>query len=215
MIIQNHALDIVPGGIQTVVHVKQYETDEQLVFALYSRIAGDLTISSSYTDCTVRGTKSDGNGYSAAAQCDAGNKRVTVTLTEQMTAVPGRQPYEITITESTGNMITATFWLDVQRAALDADTVVSESVIKEVETIVEDYLDDHPGLFVIDPTLTQSNQAADSKITGDNINNLKSALGELGDIVNNNIAPINLLDNPVNVYPNTNLNTTTGEKIPN
>lgn len=178
MITQTHKLDVVPGGVTAVVHVKQYQTGESLVFELFSRF-GEFEISSTFTDCTVRGTKSDGNGYSANATCDPSNNSVTVELTEQMTAVAGRQPYEITITESTGRMITTTFILDVHRAALDADTVVSESVIREVQTIVEEYIEDHPGLFVVDPTLTQSGEAADAKVTGDEIADLKSAINSL------------------------------------
>ena len=37
----------------------------------------------------------------------------------------------------------------------------------------------------------------------------------MDDVVNENIAPINLLENPVNVYPNTNLDTSTGAKSAN
>ncbi len=149
MISQTHKLDVVPGGVTAVVHVKQYQTGESLVFELFSRF-GDFEISAAFTECTVRGTKSDGNGYSANATCDPSNNSVTVQLTEQMTAVAGRQPYEITITESTGRMITTTFILDVHRAALDADTVESESVIREVGTIVEEYLEGGAADDIID-----------------------------------------------------------------
>ena len=66
MIAQIFDLDVIPGGVPTVVHVKQYQTDEAITFKLFSR-NGSLTIPASYTDCEVRGTKSDGNGYSATA----------------------------------------------------------------------------------------------------------------------------------------------------
>lgn len=154
MITQTHRLDVVPGGITTVVHVKQYQTDESLVFELFSRF-GDFEISAAFTECTVRGTKSDGNGYSANATCDPSNNSVTVQLTEQMTAVAGRQPYEITVTDSTGRMITTTFILDVHRAALDAGTVESESVIKEVGTAVTEYLDSGAADDIIDATVEE------------------------------------------------------------
>lgn len=145
MITQTHRLDVVPGGVTAVVHVKQYQTGESLVFELFSRF-GDFEISAAFTECTVRGTKSDGNGYSANATCDPSNNSVTVELTEQMTAVAGRQPYEITITESTGRMITTTFILDVHRAALDAETVESESVIRELDKVVEKYIEENPSV---------------------------------------------------------------------
>lgn len=175
MIDQIHRLDVIPGGTTVVIHVKQYQTDESLKFELYSRM-GDFEIDANFTECTVRGTKSDGNGYSATAECIAATKEITVQLTEQMTAVAGIQPYEITVTDDTGRMITATFLLYVHRAALDANTVVSESVIREVQTIVEDYIEDHPGLFVVDDTLTVSGEAADAKVTGRRIGDIESAL---------------------------------------
>lgn len=183
MIDQRHKLDVVPGGAVTVVHVKQYQTDATIVFELYSRLSG-LTLPTSGVTATVRGTKADGAGYSATAAYSASISTVTVDLDEQMTAVAGRHPFELTLTDTNGRMITATYWLDVQRAALDADTVESESVIREVETVVQDYLEDHPGLFVVDDTLTQTGQAADAKVTGDELTDLKShitATAELND----------------------------------
>ncbi len=146
MITQTHRLDIIPGGPKTVVHVKQYQTDAVLVFELYSRL-GSFEIPLNYTDCVVRGTKPDGNGYSAEAQCSYSLKTVTVQLTEQMTPVAGRCPFEISITDSSGDMITATFILDVQRAALDADTVESDSAIREIEAVTLEYLEDHPEIL--------------------------------------------------------------------
>ena len=161
MISQTHRLDVVPGGVTTVVHVKQYQTDERLVFELFSRF-GDFEISAAYTECTVRGTKADGNGYLANATCDPSNNSVTVQLTEQITAVAGLQPYELTVTDSTGRMITATFYLDVQRAALDADTIIADSEIRDLETMIQDlvdqYLADHPEITttVQDGSITEA-----------------------------------------------------------
>lgn len=134
MVTYNINLDITPGGIPKIVHVKQYQTDATLGFKLYSR-HGTLTIGN-VTDCSVRGTKSDGNGYSADARFVSNTTSVEVTLTDQMTAVAGRQPYEITVTDSTGKMITATFYLDVQRAALDGDTI-SASEIRELTNALD------------------------------------------------------------------------------
>lgn len=122
-------LDITPGGLPKVLHVKQYQTDATLEFKLHTR-RGTLNIGN-VTDCSIRGTKTDGNGYSASATFVPASTVVRVTLTAQMTAVAGRQPYEITVTDSTGKMITATFYLDVQRAAFDTDTI-SNSVIREL-----------------------------------------------------------------------------------
>lgn len=144
MIKQRFDLDVVPGAVPLIVHLKQYQTDAVLQFDLFSRL-GDLTISATASQCKIRGTKKDGNGYSANATYS--DYSVTVNVDEQMTAIAGMNPFEIALTDSTGQMITATFFLDVQRAALDASTVESESVIREIQQVVLDYINAHPDVL--------------------------------------------------------------------
>ena len=127
-------LDVTPGTIPKVIHVKQYQTDAVLKFHLYSR-QSDLSIGST-SDCSIRGTKSDGHGYSVSATYNSSEKSITAHLTAQMTAVHGKQPFELTLTDSTGKMITATFYLDIQRSALDEDTM-SNSQIRELTNALD------------------------------------------------------------------------------
>lgn len=122
-------LNVTPGTLPTVVRVKQYQTDALLVFHLYSQ-SGELDIGS-VSSCRIRGTKNDGNGYSASGTYNYSNYSASFQLTEQMTAIFGVQPFEIVITDSSGKMITATFYLKVQRAAMDQDTV-SNTVLVEL-----------------------------------------------------------------------------------
>ena len=124
-------LDVTPGGIPRTVHVKQYQTDAWLNFHLYTS-KGELNINTAnITDVSIRGTKSDGNGYSANASYTAATNTVGLRLSSQMTAKAGKQSFELTITDNSGKMITATFYLDVQRAAFDMDTP-SNSQIREI-----------------------------------------------------------------------------------
>lgn len=144
MITYTYDLDIVPGAVPLVVHLKQYDTDAVLQFKLFSRL-GALNLPASslpLSDVSVRGTKSDKTGYSAVASYS--NYVVTVEVDEQMTAVAGKQPFEITLANSDGTLITATFFLDVQRAALDSDTITSESAIREIQQVVTEYINAHP-----------------------------------------------------------------------
>lgn len=129
MLTYNIDLDVSAGAVPAVIHLKQYQTDVQLVFKLYTTV-GTLSIGST-SDCSIRGTKSDGNGFSASASYSSSNQTVTFRVTSQMTAVYGKQPFELTLTDSTGKMITATFYLDIKRAALDGATV-SASEIREL-----------------------------------------------------------------------------------
>ena len=183
-------LDITPGGIPKIVHVKQYQTDATLEFKLHTR-RGILNIGD-VTDYSIRGTKTDGNGISiggagSAVSYDSQTRTVLVKLTEQMTAVSGRQPYEITLTDSTGKMITATFYLDVQRAALDTDTMSASEIRELINALdhtddilqaAQDVSDatDRIGQIeadfeeavetLVDPTLSITGKAADASATG-------------------------------------------------
>ena len=133
MITYTYDLDITPGAMPLVINLKQYETGQKLKFNLKSRL-GDLSMGT-VTDCSVRGTKPDGNGYSVTASYTT--NLVTVTVDAQMTAVAGKAPFELTLTESAGKTITATFWLDIQRAAFDKDTMPSTSEIRELVDIID------------------------------------------------------------------------------
>ena len=126
-------LDIISSGVMPVIHMSQYDSDFSLVFNIFAS-RGTFTMPSG-TTAEIRGTKTDGNGYDAAATVD-GNT-VTVTGDEQMTAVSGRNIYEIALYYNSKRLNTINFVLDVEHAALDADTITSESVLRELDAIVE------------------------------------------------------------------------------
>lgn len=123
-----------PGAVPLVIHLGQYDSDFTLVFELYSS-AGNFTVESG-TTAMIRGTKTDGNAYDADATIDVSAKTVTVAGNEQMTAAKGRNVYELVLTKSGKVLSTANFILDVERAAMDADTIASESVLKELNAII-------------------------------------------------------------------------------
>jgi len=135
MITKNYQLDMHSGGAPVIVHLSQYDSDFSLVFNLYSS-SGAFTIESG-TTAAIRGTKSDGMGYSVNATLDISNKKVTVTGDQQMTAVTGKQTFELTLTKNNKELNTANFILDVERAALDKDTLASDSVIKELVNVID------------------------------------------------------------------------------
>lgn len=123
-----------PGVVPLVIHLGQYDSDFSLVFELYSS-AGDFTVESG-TTAMIRGTKTDGNAYDADATINISAKTVTVAGSEQMTAAKGRNIYELVLKKGTKVLSTANFILDVERAAMDADTIASESVLKELNAII-------------------------------------------------------------------------------
>ena len=128
-------LNMSPGGIPPVIHVSQYDSDFTIVFTLFSTV-GDFTIESG-TTAMVRGTKSSGTGYSADAAINISAKTVTVTGNQQMTAAAGQNVFEITLLKSGKEISSKNFILLCERAALDADTITDESVLKELNAIIE------------------------------------------------------------------------------
>lgn len=115
------------------IHLSQYDSDFTLVFSLYSS-AGSFSVDSG-TTAMIRGTKGDGNGYSANASLSG--TTVTVQGNNQMTAVAGPNTFELVLTRSGKVLSTANFILDVEPAAMDADTIESKTVLKELQAIID------------------------------------------------------------------------------
>ena len=133
MITHIYDLDVVPGAVPVVVPLKQYSDDVILVFNVFSRF-GVLDLGTGVT-VAIRGTKPDGNGISINVSLN-GNA-VTVQVDKQMVAAAGKALYELVFSRNGKEFITASFILYVQRAALDKDTLKSESKIKELVNIID------------------------------------------------------------------------------
>ena len=135
MITYSNKLDMTPGGFPCVINLNQYDDDVELQFLLHSR-TGLLTIQTG-TTAMIRGTKRDGNAYSADATINVSSSTVTVAVTKQMTAAAGKNVFELVLLKGTKVLSTANFILQVEHAAMDADTVTSESVLKEMNALIE------------------------------------------------------------------------------
>lgn len=124
-------LNVSPNSIPLVIPIKQYSSDFALKFKLYST-DGDLDIEAGATT-KIRGTKRDGNGFSLTgtrigSTCTFSGTKAQM---QQMTAAHGRCVFEVVVEHDGKELITANFYLEVQRAAMDAGTVTSESIIEE------------------------------------------------------------------------------------
>lgn len=129
----NERLNITPGRYPIKINVNQYDDDFSIVFSLYSS-SGTLVLETG-TTAVIRGTKRDGNGYSAEAVVDGST--VTVAGDVQLTAVAGEGIYELVLYKNHKQLATANFILQVERAALDKDTIVSESIIRELIDVTD------------------------------------------------------------------------------
>ena len=133
MITYREKLNMSPGGVPLVIHLNQYDEDYSLVFDLYAS-EGTFTIESG-TTAQIRGTKTDGEGYSVDATLSGTS--VTVAGDQQMTAAAGRNVFELTLWKGEKELNTQNFILDVEPAALDKDTIGSHSVIKELVAVID------------------------------------------------------------------------------
>ena len=135
-------INITPRGIPPVISVSQYDTDFTITFNLFSS-DGEFTVESG-TTAAVSGTKPDRTGYSADCTINTTARTVTVTGAIQMTAAPGRAVFELSLFKNSKRLSTSNFILDVEPAALDADTAISDTVINRfigLEEQVSGYLD--------------------------------------------------------------------------
>ena len=139
MLTTRYELDVQPGGELLHVRTSQYDAgSRQFIFKLYSS-AGDLVLPSD-VQAEIRGTKPDGNGFSYTAAINGLN--VTVDITEQMTAIAGKVRCELVLFRGTAGaanyyqLSTANFIMDVERAALDKDTLRSKSEIRQLVDII-------------------------------------------------------------------------------
>ena len=138
-------LDLSPGGIAPVIHVSQYDAgSREITFSLVSSDAFDIPAGA---QAEIRGTKPDGNGFSYEAELSGSN--VSVTVTEQMAAAAGNVRCEIVLYTGTPatteepaspdytQIATAKFILAVERAALDKDTLRSDSEIRQLVNVID------------------------------------------------------------------------------
>lgn len=135
MIKQSINLDMIPGGVTPVVYANQYDSSEGAIdFHIYANGA-PYQISSS-TSVLINGTKPDKNGFTYAARSYQGNC-VTCDITQQMTAVHGDVECELRFKTGLDRHGTINFILRVERAALDGDTVVSDTDIPLIQQAVD------------------------------------------------------------------------------
>jgi hypothetical protein len=181
MITLNYTLGVYPAYNGTVAKLSQYSNDFTLIFTLTNDY-GDFVLEDG-TTAQIRGTKADGNGYSANCTIDIEAQTVTVTGDEQITAAAGDNTFEIRLIKGGKILNTVNFTIWVERAALDAGTITSDSVLLELNAIIEGAQTateaaasasesaaeaaTSAATLRLDPTLTQSGESADAKVVGD------------------------------------------------
>lgn len=168
-------------SVPPVVHVNQYDQGEVWRFTLLEEDGSQYTPSSG----ALIGVKADGHAIAGVTGTVMGDGRVSITETQQMTAAAGKAVFELTI--DGGAHGTANFIVQVEPKPTDS-AILSDSdlsIIQEglnsvtpvvIEEKVSDWLEENFTEPPVDPTLSISNAAADAKVTGDKITELKTDL---------------------------------------
>lgn len=130
---QVYNLDLVPNGRPLVVNVSQYDQGSRALTFNFFKDNVAFTPPAGYS-ANITGTKPDGTGFMYAMTVSG--SAATVEVTQQMCAVAGDCPCEIRLIDGNSNVLgTANFTLAVERAAMDDDTVISESDIPYFEDL--------------------------------------------------------------------------------
>ena len=142
MLITRYDLDVQPGGALCYVHTSQYDVgSRQFIFHLINSDPNSEFELPEGVRAEVCGTKKDGNGFSYEASISGYN--VTVGITEQMTAIAGNSRCELILYKGTKGeadyyqLATANFIMVVERAALDKDTLRSNSEIRQLVEVMD------------------------------------------------------------------------------
>lgn len=123
MVTQEIDLNLIPSSEPVIVHVSQFDEGyHRLICHLYS---GATPYTPTDATVKVQGTKPDNHAFQY--YCDIDGSTAYVDINIQMTAVKGRVPTQLVVSESTGLTGTFAFELDVQESTLHPDIDISET----------------------------------------------------------------------------------------
>lgn len=125
-------LNLIPQGILPRINVSQYDHGQTVDVTLYEGSTA-YTLPSGAT-VTVSGTKADNTGFEYNCTTTGG---LSFTIADQMTVFAGEVECELTIRYGNNRISTINFILDVERAALQDDVVISETDLPILQQIPE------------------------------------------------------------------------------
>ena len=130
IVTQNTKLNAVPGGIIPVVHVSQFDVNRAISFTIYDGNAP--AVLSEGTTVSIEGTKPDGYGFAYTGTLV--DNVATFNTTDQMTVLSGSIECKLILSLNSQVIGTAMFILDIEKAAIDGNTDMSET---EIPAIIE------------------------------------------------------------------------------
>lgn len=135
---QSVILNLIPSGVNPVVHLSQYdqEDDGALLFNIYDgNVLADLT----GCTATIEGTKPDGTFY--MYPCTVYSTYLTCAVNFQMTSIAGNYPAEVRINRGAENVGTINLTIMVEPAGVgrvDVSDTEIPSLLDDIETSVDE-----------------------------------------------------------------------------
>lgn len=135
---QSVILNLIPSGVNPVVHLSQYdqENDGALLFNIYDgNVLADLT----GCTATIEGTKPDGTFY--MYPCTVYSTYLTSAVNFQMTSIAGSYPAEVRINRGGENVGTINLTMMVEPAGVgrvDVSDTEIPSLLDDIETSVDE-----------------------------------------------------------------------------
>lgn len=155
LIDHGYTLDITPSARPQLVPVSEYDVGRIFTFTLKHN-GEEMTIPSSYGAVTVEGTI---GSYAFLEPASIENGKIVFQLTESMTAHAGKAWTKIKFANADAPISTCAFILAVDRAGVEAETVIGAPGFQEqINQGVAEYFDNDPPFFEL-PSGGQSGQA--------------------------------------------------------
>lgn len=135
---QSVILNLIPSGVNPVVHLSQYdqEDDGALLFNIYDgNVLADLT----GCTATIEGTKPDGTFY--MYPCTVYGTYLTCAVNFQMTCIAGSYPAEVRINRGAENVGTINLTVMVEPAGVgrvDVSDTEIPNLLDDIETSVDE-----------------------------------------------------------------------------
>ena len=135
---QSVILNLIPSGVNPVVHLSQYdqENDGALLFNIYDgNVLADLT----GCTATIEGTKPDGTFY--MYPCTVYSTYLTCAVNFQMTSIAGNYPAEVRINRGAENVGTINLTMMVEPAGVgrvDVSDTEIPNLLDDIETSVDE-----------------------------------------------------------------------------
>lgn len=136
------AVNVTPGMMPPIVHVSEYDVGRAYTVSILDEQGNTFTIPSG-TTASIEGTLNGSVGFTQSATVS--NNQVSFTLSQSMTAYSGKAWCKIKLTQNSQPIQTCAFVLAVDRAGVEADTVIGAPGFEEqIVNAVNDWLDEHP-----------------------------------------------------------------------